>query len=256
MRTLPPSLLRHLSRGWAISATPYGGAIVSVSAAVVSVNLLVVFFVVLRRCGADTGEVRRPSEAAPLSLERIRGSVPAAEQRRYGESGGLQCAVCLCRLRQPEALRLLSGCGHIFHVECADRWLEGRSSCPSAATRSTGRASTWLCSVKASSPGWSPLRPTWMPRRSSLVMWVPQRFPSPTGPTRSRTRLSRPGRRADSATGWTGNSSRTRHSLPAPALHLRHSRHGDPSRLVRGGGGGGGGWFLHFLLDLISSLKN
>ncbi|CAA7407396.1 unnamed protein product [Spirodela intermedia] len=146
MRTLPPSLLRHLSRGvrrallvgedavdvprWAISATPYGGAIVSVSAAVVSVNLLVVLFVVLRRCGADTGEVRRPSEAAPLSGERIRGSVPAAEQRRYGESGGLQCAVCLCRLRQPEALRLLSGCGHIFHVECADRWLEGRSSCP------------------------------------------------------------------------------------------------------------------------------
>lgn len=151
MSTLPPpSLLRHLSRGvrrellagedavdaprWGFAATPYGGAIVGVTAAVVSVNLLLVLFVVLRRCAADSGEVRRRSEADTLSGERPPGLVPAAtqpaERRRYGEGGGLQCAVCLCRLRQPEALRLLSDCGHIFHVECADRWLEGRSSCP------------------------------------------------------------------------------------------------------------------------------
>ncbi|EPS66471.1 hypothetical protein M569_08311, partial [Genlisea aurea] len=42
----------------------------------------------------------------------------------------VECAVCLCRFRGEELLRLLPKCKHAFHVECVDTWLDEHSTCP------------------------------------------------------------------------------------------------------------------------------
>ncbi|KAJ6810085.1 RING-H2 finger protein ATL13-like [Iris pallida] len=49
-------------------------------------------------------------------------------------AGGLEepfdCAVCLCEFEPGDKLRLLTGCGHAFHVGCIDTWLLAHSTCP------------------------------------------------------------------------------------------------------------------------------
>uniref|UniRef100_A0A1A9WAL8 RING-type domain-containing protein n=1 Tax=Glossina brevipalpis TaxID=37001 RepID=A0A1A9WAL8_9MUSC len=39
------------------------------------------------------------------------------------------CVVCLCDFTLQQVLRVLP-CGHIFHAQCVDRWLEMRRTCP------------------------------------------------------------------------------------------------------------------------------
>ncbi|KAK6921684.1 Zinc finger, RING-type [Dillenia turbinata] len=54
---------------------------------------------------------------------------------RYGADGcgsglGSDCVVCLCRLRNGDMVRRL-GCGHVFHKECFDGWLDHMNfNCP------------------------------------------------------------------------------------------------------------------------------
>ncbi|KAL0908332.1 hypothetical protein M5K25_022821 [Dendrobium thyrsiflorum] len=43
---------------------------------------------------------------------------------------GSECSICLNQIEPGERLRLLPNCGHCFHVQCVDRWLAVRSSCP------------------------------------------------------------------------------------------------------------------------------
>ncbi|KAL7166338.1 hypothetical protein ACSBR2_037085 [Camellia fascicularis] len=47
-----------------------------------------------------------------------------------GSKQGLECVVCLSEFEDTEVLRLLPKCGHAFHVNCIDNWLESHSSCP------------------------------------------------------------------------------------------------------------------------------
>ncbi|VFQ76269.1 unnamed protein product [Cuscuta campestris] len=43
---------------------------------------------------------------------------------------GEDCAVCLDVIRADEPVRLVPGCNHGFHVECADTWLAKHPVCP------------------------------------------------------------------------------------------------------------------------------
>uniref|UniRef100_A0ACD6A3X5 Uncharacterized protein n=1 Tax=Avena sativa TaxID=4498 RepID=A0ACD6A3X5_AVESA len=47
-----------------------------------------------------------------------------------GARQGLECAVCLAQFADADMLRLLPRCRHAFHLDCVDRWLRSRASCP------------------------------------------------------------------------------------------------------------------------------
>lgn len=45
--------------------------------------------------------------------------------------GDITCAVCLNDFLATDRIRRLGKCGHVFHMECLDKWIEYRSySCP------------------------------------------------------------------------------------------------------------------------------
>ena len=43
---------------------------------------------------------------------------------------GTECAVCLDEIENEQPARLVPGCNHGFHVECADTWLSKHPLCP------------------------------------------------------------------------------------------------------------------------------
>lgn len=43
---------------------------------------------------------------------------------------GNECAVCLDEIENEQPARLVPGCNHAFHVECADTWLSKHPLCP------------------------------------------------------------------------------------------------------------------------------
>ncbi|KAE8696785.1 putative nucleoredoxin [Hibiscus syriacus] len=43
---------------------------------------------------------------------------------------GTDCAVCLDEVEAEQPARMVPGCNHGFHLECADTWLSKRLVCP------------------------------------------------------------------------------------------------------------------------------
>ncbi|KAI4336743.1 hypothetical protein L6164_015232 [Bauhinia variegata] len=43
---------------------------------------------------------------------------------------GTECAVCLDEIENEQPARLVPGCNHGFHLECADTWLSKNPLCP------------------------------------------------------------------------------------------------------------------------------
>ncbi|WVY93710.1 hypothetical protein V8G54_032798 [Vigna mungo] len=43
---------------------------------------------------------------------------------------GSECAICLDDIATDQPARLIPGCNHAFHVECADTWLSKHPTCP------------------------------------------------------------------------------------------------------------------------------
>ncbi|KAF7829535.1 E3 ubiquitin-protein ligase ATL23 [Senna tora] len=43
---------------------------------------------------------------------------------------GTECAVCLDEIQNEQPARLVPGCNHGFHLECADTWLSKHPICP------------------------------------------------------------------------------------------------------------------------------
>jgi len=66
-------------------------------------------------------KARTLSSSAAASLPRAEGTA------WHGE----ECRICLCALEEGEDVRMLPGCGHLFHAQCAERWLgSSKATCP------------------------------------------------------------------------------------------------------------------------------
>ena len=50
--------------------------------------------------------------------------------REVGEGEALECVICITELAAGETARVLPRCGHEFHVDCFDMWLNTHSTCP------------------------------------------------------------------------------------------------------------------------------
>jgi len=76
------------------------------------------------------------SSSSPIDnhLQTIREILPVVVE--YGSSGAdrqedITCAVCLADFRAADRIRRLAKCGHVFHMECLDKWIDyQRYSCP------------------------------------------------------------------------------------------------------------------------------
>ncbi|KAL7093636.1 hypothetical protein ACP275_11G051600 [Erythranthe tilingii] len=78
------------------------------------------------------GLLRRPSPSPPSGVDKsVVESLPFFRfSSLRGPTEGLECAVCLARFDGTDVLRMLPKCKHTFHIDCIDRWLEKRDTCP------------------------------------------------------------------------------------------------------------------------------
>lgn len=53
-------------------------------------------------------------------------------QKEDPEKGSIfcECAVCLNEFHEAEKLRIIPNCGHVFHIDCIDIWLQNNANCP------------------------------------------------------------------------------------------------------------------------------
>ncbi|CAL9131462.1 unnamed protein product [Musa acuminata var. zebrina] len=115
-------------------------------AAVLVIFILLIFVFVLylnakRWNGANPvsgrGRARLVFVAEPAAGPQQRGldaavieALPSVSFRPEDFEEAVECAVCLCRLAEGEATRLLPKCNHAFHRECIDMWFYSHSTCP------------------------------------------------------------------------------------------------------------------------------
>ncbi|KAK2376510.1 RING-H2 finger protein ATL63 [Trifolium repens] len=68
-------------------------------------------------------------ERQPKGLEStIVSTIPTFVSEEKTEE--LECVICLSYIEKGEFVRKLPKCGHVFHVECIDMWLNSHCNCP------------------------------------------------------------------------------------------------------------------------------
>ncbi|WOL08931.1 RING-H2 finger protein ATL70-like [Canna indica] len=56
-----------------------------------------------------------------------------SQEKLSGDGGGAAascCSICLSDYKEADVLRALPECGHLFHLNCVDRWLRSHPTCP------------------------------------------------------------------------------------------------------------------------------
>ncbi|XP_048131247.1 LOW QUALITY PROTEIN: E3 ubiquitin-protein ligase ATL23-like [Rhodamnia argentea] len=81
----------------------------------------------------------KPYPEGGLSSQEL-AKLPRVTGKELG--AGTECAVCLEEVDGEEPARLVPGCRHGFHQECADAWLGRHSVCP--VCRAKPEARSWL----------------------------------------------------------------------------------------------------------------
>ncbi|KAL5212977.1 hypothetical protein ABZP36_023824 [Zizania latifolia] len=84
-----------------------------------------------RRGGAGGADLWMDGRAGRGGVDpEVLRSLPVTVYRRADKEEGVECAVCLAELEDGEEARFLPRCGHGFHADCVDQWLDSHSTCP------------------------------------------------------------------------------------------------------------------------------
>ncbi|XWS29041.1 hypothetical protein CRYUN_Cryun25bG0122600 [Craigia yunnanensis] len=75
----------------------------------------------------DTAFPSSPSKGLDSS---VISSIPLFVYKMEEYKHGLECVICLSAFEDNDVGRNLPKCGHGFHVECIDMWLQSHSNCP------------------------------------------------------------------------------------------------------------------------------
>jgi hypothetical protein len=67
----------------------------------------------------------RPPAAVPQ-----RCAVPGEEADDDDQAAEALCSICISALVAGEKVKVLPPCGHCFHPDCVDAWLQSQPSCP------------------------------------------------------------------------------------------------------------------------------
>lgn len=73
-------------------------------------------------------ENRGLNEAAIRSIPIFKFNKSDAENAAAAKP--CECAVCLNEFQEEEKLRAMPNCGHVFHIDCIDIWLQNNANCP------------------------------------------------------------------------------------------------------------------------------
>ncbi|XP_074580902.1 RING-H2 finger protein ATL80-like [Curcuma longa] len=112
------------------------GFSVALRLAIGAVVLILLFVIVgflqfCRRARDDHEATAATADAAAGGVDEA--TLTSCPKVAYSEAAGLEtetCAICLAEYEVADVLRRLPACGHVFHVECVDRWLRSHGSCP------------------------------------------------------------------------------------------------------------------------------
>eukprot|EP01018_Ginkgo_biloba_P013696 Gb_22087 [translate_table: standard] len=84
-----------------------------------------------------TGE-NSPGEWSIAGLDQVTlDSYPKiifSEKQALPHPQDTSCSICLSDYKEPEVLRMLPDCRHVFHVPCIDAWLRLHATCPMCRT--------------------------------------------------------------------------------------------------------------------------
>ncbi|XP_021729854.1 RING-H2 finger protein ATL57-like [Chenopodium quinoa] len=96
-----------------------------------------------RSSGTSQGDNSLPTTMSYLSRSRdstrgvdakVVNSLPVHAyfpgEAKQGMIDDVECAICLSEFEEKELMKEIPYCGHVFHVECIDTWLESHVTCP------------------------------------------------------------------------------------------------------------------------------
>ncbi|KAF5770519.1 putative transcription factor C2H2 family [Helianthus annuus] len=80
--------------------------------------------------GIDYHFIRLPAEGLRDDVLETFPTFVYSETDRGTSYYGSSCSICLADYVATDMVRLLPECGHLFHVECIDKWLKVHRTCP------------------------------------------------------------------------------------------------------------------------------
>ncbi|CAF2164711.1 hypothetical protein YC2023_090649 [Brassica napus] len=64
-----------------------------------------------------------------LDSEAVR-SLPVYRYTKSAKHWIEDCIICLSNFEEGETVKVIPHCGHLFHVDCVDKWLNSHVTCP------------------------------------------------------------------------------------------------------------------------------